>query len=286
MFQTSTASSCSEYFGSLRWKMPACDLVGVDHERRARPEADRVAVGSRVRVGCWRMRAPVRVDAAHVVHRLGEEIRLPGRHDELAQERDREPARKPRRAAIAERVVFDPLRRQLAPMLQIRERVGLQLRGRELVTLLRGVEQRRADTLPKAAPVRHVVERQRRAAARLRLQRRVELDAALVREAQSDLRVPICRNESGALTRSGSGRAGRRVACAGRARRAGGERRERGHGRDAAGSQRRPSDPASAASAHRSQRLVAGVGGDGVALSNVKSRNCDEPVSVWITSLF
>src|SRR6185369_11254529 len=195
--------------------------------------------------------AAVGVDAAQVVHRLGKEIRLPWRHDELSQEWDREPARKARRAAIAERVVFDSLRRQLAPMLQVRERVGLELRSRELVTLLLGIEQRRTDALPEAAPIRHVVERQRRAAAGPRLQRRIELGAALVCEAESDLRILVHGYEGSALTRSGSGAAGRCVARTGRARRASdAERRERDQSRDAAALERRSNHAASAACAH------------------------------------
>src|SRR5690606_22736 len=95
--------------------------------------------------------------------------------DELAQERNREPAREAWRAAVADRIVLDALRRELAAPLQIIKHGLRQLRGRELPLLLRRVEGRRALARPEAGPVRHVVRGQPLTAVRARLQRLVEL---------------------------------------------------------------------------------------------------------------
>ena len=184
--------------------LAAAQRVRVDDELAAVPEADRVAVPERIAVGLGDVVAAVRVDAANVVDHLVDQIRLIGRHDEIAQERLRHPARMTRRRAIAQVVELDAL----LDVVELRDEpplvLGRQLRRRHSIAalVLVPVEQDAAARVD-AGPIRQARRIQALAAVRLRVECFIEVPRRAMLLAERDQRGLLRRKLDGGEARGG-----------------------------------------------------------------------------------
>ncbi len=194
------------------------DTDRVYDERIPVPEADRVAGPERLGLVLRHVAAAIGIDAPRLALLLVDQPRLLRRHDELAQERLREPARVPGGQTIAELIPFVAAGdvAELLPVgrLVLRRELGRRMPVGEPARLRRIELETAAGARPHPGPVGHLgVVRARVVRAAVRLALRLEIDGVGVAELRGDGGIRRRLREAGrALDRGADFERGRRRA--------------------------------------------------------------------------
>lgn len=162
-------------------------LIGMDDQLVAIPEADGIAVIERKPILLRDVTAAIGVDTADVVHHLVDQIGLIRCDDEVAEERLGQPARVARRRAGRDRIPLDSFVGHLDTLGELPLKFRRQLRRwRGAALLIRVKGDSAAGARIHTRPVGHRRGRQAPAAVRALLEREVQRFRGLVRLSELD----------------------------------------------------------------------------------------------------